>query len=159
MNIIQAMRDRNLLGSLFKDPASWHAWEIYLGALFGLPIDAADLATFERCTGLSRPPAPRPRESLLGYPKESFVICGRRSGKSFISSIVAVYLACFKDWTPYLSPGERGHIFVVANDKEQASIIKKYISGILHKNRLLKSRIQNETKEEIELSGNVGIAR
>ncbi len=150
MNIVQAMRDRNLLGSLFKNPASWHAWEIYLSALFALPIDAADMGLFQRCTGLTRPPVKRARES--------FVVCGRRSGKSFISSIIAVYLACFKDWTPYLSPGERGWIFVIANDKNQAGIIKAYISGILHGNRLLKAKIERETKEEIELSGSVGIA-
>ena len=150
MNIIQAMRDRNLFGSMFKDPSSWHAWEVYLSALFGLPIDGADSGLFQRCTGLTRQPADRARES--------FVICGRRSGKSFISSIVSVYLACFKDWTPYLSPGERGWIFVIANDKNQAGIIKKYISGILHGNRLLQAKIENETKEEIELAGSVGIA-
>jgi hypothetical protein len=150
MNIIQAIRDWNLFGAMFKDPASWHAWEIYLSALFGLPIDAADLGVFRQCTGLIGPPADLARES--------FVICGRRSGKSFISSIIAVYLAAFKDWRQYLSPGERGWIFVIANDKSQAGIIKKYISGILHGNRLLKAKIQNETKEEIELSGSVGIA-
>ena len=150
MNIIQAIKDKNLFGAMFKDPASWHAWEIYLSALFGLPIDGADSGLFQRCTGLTRPPARRAGES--------FVICGRRSGKSFISSIIAVYLACFKDWRPYLSPGERGWIFVIANDKSQAGIIKRYISGILHGNRLLKAKIQGETKEEIELSGSVGIA-
>lgn len=150
MNILSALRDRNLFGSIFKNPASWHAWEIYLSALFGLPIGAEDMGLFRQCTGLTRPPENRARES--------FVICGRRSGKSFISSIVAIYLACFKNWTPYLSPGERGWIFVIANDKNQAGIIKKYISGILHGNRLLKAKVQGETKEEIELSGNVGIA-
>lgn len=151
MNILQAIRDHNLFGGLFKGPESWHAWEIYLSALFGLPITGApDLALFKGCTGLEAPPANRARES--------FVICGRRSGKSFVSSIIAVFLACFRDWAPYLSPGERGWVFVIANDKNQAGIIKKYISGILHGTKLLKGRIENETKEEIELKGGVGIA-
>jgi len=150
VNIIQAMGDRNLFGSLFKDSSTWHAWEVYLTALFGLRIDPEDLGIFQKCSGLSLPPVARARES--------FVICGRRSGKSFITSIIAVYLAVFKDWRPFLSTGERGWIFVIANDKNQAGIIKKYISGILHGNNLLKSKIQNETKEEIELAGGVGIA-
>lgn len=150
MNIVQAIRDRNLFGSLFKDPKSWHSWTVYLSFLFGLPIDAEDLDLIRRCSGLISPPAERVRES--------YVICGRRSGKSFISAIIAVYLAVFKDWKPYLSPGERGWIFIIANDKAQAGIIKKYISGILHENRLLRAKIQNETKEEIELAGGVGIA-
>jgi hypothetical protein len=151
MNIIQAMKDKNLFGPLFKTPASWHAWEIYLSALFGLPIvKTADLDVFKKCTGLDVPPA--------NLARESYVICGRRSGKSFISAVIAVYLACFKDWTPFLAPGERGWIFVVANDKSQAGIIKNYISGILGGNKLLRMNVQNETKEEIELKGNVGIA-
>lgn len=150
MNIIQAIQDRNLFGLLFKDPASWHSWTVYLSSLFGLPIDADDMNLFRQCSGLTSLPAERVRES--------YVICGRRSGKSFISAIIAVYLAVFKDWRPFLSAGERGWIFVIANDKNQAGIIKKYISGILHGNKLLKAKIQNETKEEIELSGSVGIA-
>lgn len=150
MNIIQAIQDRNLFRSLFKDPESWHSWTVYLSSLFGLPIDAEDMNLFRQCSGLTSPPVERVRES--------YVICGRRSGKSFISAIIAVYLAAFKDWRPYLSPGERGWIFIIANDKAQAGIIKKYISGILHENRLLRAKIQNETKEEIELTGSVGIA-
>jgi len=151
MDIIAAIRDKNLFGSLFKRPETWHAWEVYLAALFGLPVKGvADLKLLRDCTGLEAPPAGRVRES--------FVICGRRSGKSFISSVIAVYLACFKDWRPFLSPGERGWIFILANDKPQASIIKKYISGILHANKLLRARIENEKKEEIELRGGVGIA-
>ena len=97
MDIIRALRDPNLLGSLFKSPETWRAWEVYLAALFGLPIGAGDMALFRQCTGLERAP--------VGRVRESFVICGRRSGKSFISAIVAVYLACFKDWRPYLAPG------------------------------------------------------
>lgn len=150
MNIIQAIKDRNLFGSLFKDPASWHPWTVYLSALFGLPVDTEDMNLIRRCSGLTSPPVERVRES--------YVICGRRSGKSFISAIIAVYLAAFRDWRPYLSPGERGWIFIIANDKAQAGIIKKYISGILQENRLLRAKIQNETKEEIELAGGVGIA-
>jgi len=150
MNIIEAIHDRNLFGRMFKDPASWRAWGVYLAALFGLPIEPADIGLLTQCTGLTASPG----ESV----RESFVICGRRAGKSFISSIIAVYLAAFRDWTPYLAAGERGWIFIIANDKAQAGIIKKYISGILHGNRMFKAKIENETKEEIELAGNVGIA-
>ena len=150
MDIIRALRDPNLLGSLFKSPETWRAWEVYLAALFGLPIGAGDMALFRQCTGLERAP--------VGRVRESFVICGRRSGKSFISAIVAVYLACFKDWRPYLAPGEQEAVFVIENDKNQAGIIKRYVSGILHGPWLFKTKIENETQETIELSGGVSIA-
>ena len=89
--------------------------------------------------------------------KESFVICGRRSGKSFMSAIVAVYLACFKDWSPFLSTGEVGHVFIVAVDRLQARIIKNYISGILASSPILKSMIKADYKESIELNNGITI--
>ena len=111
MNIIQAMHSSRIFRPLFKDPKTWRAWEVYLLALFGLGLETAeDRELFKSCAGLDEPP----REGV----RESFVICGRRSGKSFISAIIASYLAAFKDWKSHLSAGERGWIFVVAVDKQ-----------------------------------------
>jgi hypothetical protein len=90
--------------------------------------------------------------------KESFVIAGRRSGKSFISSVIAVFLAAFKDWRPYLAAGEKGYIFVIANDRSQARIIKDYISGILASTPVLKAMVASDLKESIELKYGVTIA-
>jgi len=151
MNIIDAIQSKAIFRPLFKDLSTWHAWEVYLSGLFGLPIQGeADRLLFENCTGLKGGPLERV--------KESFVICGRRSGKSFMSALVAAFLAVFKDWTPYLSPGERGWIFIIANDKAQAGIIKSYVSGIFHSSRTLKTMILQETKEEITLKNGVSIA-
>jgi hypothetical protein len=151
VNIIDAIHRKTIFGPLFKDVRTWHAWEVYLSGLFGLPIQGeADRVLFESCTGLKGVPSERV--------KESFVICGRRSGKSFTSALIAVFLAVFKDWTPYLSPGERGWIFIIANDKAQAGIIKSYVSGIFHSSRALKAMISQETKEEITLKNGVNVA-
>jgi hypothetical protein len=35
------------------------------------------------------------------------VIVGRRGGKSLIAALVAVFLACFKDYSAVLAPGAR----------------------------------------------------
>jgi len=151
LNIIQALRDDRIFRRQFKDVSTWRAWEVYLRGLFGLPIDGAkDRALFRECTGLKTTPKDRARES--------FVICGRRSGKSFISAIIAVFLAVFKDWRPYLSPGEKGWIFIFAVDKAQASIVKNYVSGIITGNRSLAAMVKQETKEAIELKNNVNIS-
>jgi hypothetical protein len=151
LNIIDAIHNKAIFGALFKDLKTWHAWEVYLRALFGLPItDEKDLALIRDCTGIDYMPGEKVRES--------FVIAGRRSGKSYTSALIAVFLACFKDWTPYLSPGERGWIFIIAVDKAQAGIIKAYISGIFHRVKCLKGLIAKETKEELELKNGISIA-
>jgi hypothetical protein len=150
-DIISAIEDKRLFGSLFKNPETWRAWRIYLRALFNLPIEGrAERRLFKDCTGLAKPPASRV--------KESFVICGRRSGKSSISAIIASYLAAFHDWRPFLSLGEKGWIFVIANDKAQAGIIKGYISATFGQNRLLKNMVKKETVETIELKNQIVIS-
>lgn len=151
MNIIDALHSKTIFGPLFKDAKTWHAWEVYLKGLSGLSIeDEKDRALFKDCTGLEDPPRERARES--------FVICGRRSGKSYMSAVIAAYLASFRDWKPYLSPGERGWIFVIAVDKPQAGIIKAYISGVFHRVKCLKGLIAKETQETIELRNGISIA-
>ena len=151
ITILQALHDERIFRRLFKDLRTWRGWEVYLRALFGLPIETAeDLTLCRECTGLESPPSRRAHES--------FVICGRRSGKSFISAIIAVYLAVFKDWRPYLSPGEKGWIFIFAVDKAQAGIIKAYISGIIAGNRSLGAMVKQETKEAIELKNGIHVA-
>ena len=150
MNIIGALHSDNFFKSLFKDIGTWHAWEVYLRALYGLPIeDKKDRKLFKNCTGLKRSPATRI--------KESFVICGRRSGKSFISAVVAVYVATFKDWSKFLSAGERGYIFIIANDKSQARIIKNYVSGILKSRAGLERLVEKDLTWEVELKNQVTI--
>jgi len=151
LSIIDAIRDPNLLGASFKDLSTWRAWLVVLRALFGLPMDdAADLELFTQCTGLTAPPAEGTREGVI--------VAGRRSGKSFISAVIAVYLACFRDWTPYLSPGERGMIFIIATDRLQAQIIKRYVSGIFSASPVLSRMIEKETQDEIHLRSRVTVA-
>lgn len=150
MNIIDALHRKEIFRPLFKDLATWSAWFVYLRGLFGLEIeDAADRKLWKACTGLAKP---------AGKVRESFVICGRRSGKSYMSAVIASFLAAFRDWKPYLSPGEKGWIFVVANDKQQAGIIKAYISGIFHRVACLKALVEKETVETLELRNGVNIA-
>ena len=151
MNIIEALHSDSCFRSLFKDIETWHSWEVYLRVLYGLPIeDREDRRLLKACTGL------RASDAVRQF-KESFVICGRRSGKSFISSVIAVYVATFKDWSRFLSPGERGHIFVIANDKNQARIVKRYVSGILKSNASFKRLVAKDLTWEIELKNQVSI--
>jgi hypothetical protein len=103
---------------------------------------------YRACTGRRVPPS--------GPAAYLWLVIGRRGGKSFAMSLAACYLAAFRDWKKYLSPGERCIILLVAADREQAKILHRYCQGILSAPILWQS-ILNITAFEIELKGNVVI--
>lgn len=149
LNIIEAIHDKNLFLPLFKDLTTWYSWIVALKALFALPLTETDLALYRKCTG---------RENAPQKPfKEIYLIVGRRGGKSFITAIIAVFLALFKDYTPYLAAGERGVIMIIATDRRQAQIILRYIKGILSI-PIFKSYVENEKQEVLELTNGIDIA-
>ena len=71
-------------------------------------------------------------------------------------ALIAVFLAAFKDWRKYLSPGERAIVLLVAADREQAKILHRYCQGILSP-PILQSLVLNVTASEIELKGGVTV--
>jgi hypothetical protein len=85
-----------------------------------------------------------------------WLVIGRRGGKSFAMAIIAVFLACFRNWTHYLAPGERAIVLLVAADREQAKILHRYICGILSP-PLLYHEVRRTTRNEIELKNGVTI--
>jgi hypothetical protein len=149
VNILDATEDKNLFAPWFKDKATWRAWRVYLAAMFALPMSAEQLELYQRCTGRTEPPAKPATEGWL--------ICGRRAGKSFMLAVTAVYLACFRDWRPYLAPGERATVMVIATDRKQARVIFRYIRGLLTKVPMLARLIERNTQEVFDLSNGVSI--
>jgi hypothetical protein len=148
MNILQALDDRHLLGAAIRDPESWKPWRALLAAAFGLALSSDELALYRACTGRTVPPG-APAAYL-------WLVIGRRGGKSFAMALIAVFLAVFKDWRKYLSPGERAIVLLVAADREQAKILHRYCQGILSP-PILQSSVLNVTASEIELKGGVTI--
>jgi phage terminase large subunit-like protein len=120
--ILDAVANPSLFARWFKNPETWQAWFAFLRALFGLPMSDADWALFVQCTGRTEP-------SPAGF-REAWLICGRRAGKSLMLSLIAVFLACFTDWQPFLAPGERGTVMIVASDRKQARTIFRYIRAM-----------------------------
>jgi hypothetical protein len=105
------------------------------------------LAVYRAHTGRSSPPtAPR---------QEGWLVAGRRSGKSFILACVAIFLACFKDWRPFLGPGEVGTVMIVASDRRQSRAIMRYCLGLLRAVPMLKQLIEGQTAESITLRNRV----
>ena len=145
-NIIQAFEDTKIFGSLIKDQSTWINWKLALKAIFALPMDRKELRIYRKFTGRKR----QPKNPF----KETFLIIGRRGGKSFISALIAVYLSVFKDWGTRLGPGELGYIMCIASDRKQAGVVLNYIKEILRL-PIFKNMVISETKEEIELNNKV----
>jgi hypothetical protein len=116
--------------------------------MFGLPLDETELCIFQKHTERS---APGPG----GYYNVSLAI-GRRGGKSLILAICATWLACFCDWTPFLTGGERGVVSIIAADRRQAGVIFKYVREMLGI-PLLEGLVQRETNEILELANGITI--
>jgi hypothetical protein len=149
VTILDVCGDAALFARWFRDAATWAAWFAFLRTLFGLPMSTDERALFQRCTGRDLPPP--------GGARESWLVCGRRAGKSFILALVAVFLACFWDWSPYLSPGERGTVMVIAADKKQARVIYRYAAAMLREVPMLKALIRRDTAEAIDLANGITI--
>lgn len=150
MTILEAVKDPNLFLSLFRNLATWQAWQVWLKAVSALPLDPEELDLYRKCTGRQAPPSTEPQEV--------FTVVGRRGGKSFIAALVAVYLACFRDYSPFLATGERAVVMCLARDRNQARVIFGYIAGILRNIPLLAQMIETEKAEEIDLTNRVTIA-
>ena len=138
MNILRALDDAQVFRPFFRGD-TWGAWRAFLAALFALPMTAEQTAIYQTHTGRSAPPGEASHEAWL--------ICGRRSGKSFILALVAVFLACFRDWRPHLGPGETATVMVIAADRKQARTILRYCLGLLRGTPMLARQIESETQE------------
>jgi hypothetical protein len=147
--ITRAFDDANLFRSILREPTTWQAWRSFLCALFALPMSDTELARYLECTGRSTPPTTPFTEAWL--------VCGRRAGKSFTLAMIAVFLACFREWRPHLAPGERATIMVLATDRKQARVIFRFVSGLLLIPMLSKLVVRQDA-ESIELNYVAGAA-
>jgi hypothetical protein len=149
MNILQAMADPLLFQPWFKDSKTWAAWTAFLAALFALPVTPEQLAVYRECCGRERPPTAPSTEAWL--------VCGRRAGKSFILALIAVYLACFREHSRYLAPGERGTVLIIAADRKQARVVFRYVRALLREVPMLAALIEREAAESFDLNNRVTI--
>ena len=147
LSILDAIDDPHLFAPWFRDRATWAAWMAFLRALFALPMAGDDLACFQQHTGRTAAPTQPANEAWL--------VVGRRGGKSRVLALVAVFLAAFFDWTPFLSPGERGVVMVLASDRRQARVIFGYVRALLSDVALLAPLVLREGVEFVELRNRI----
>jgi hypothetical protein len=147
MNVVEAIRDRNLLGAALSPIATWSAWLTVLKAANGVALDEGEAEFFAGVSGGRSPPT---------SPVSEFWACvGRRSGKSRIAAAIACHQAALCEHK--LSPGEVGVVLVLSPTKAQANLVLSYCSGFLHGSALLASAIESEIVNEIRLKSGVVI--
>lgn len=150
ITIIDAIDAPDIWAPLFKHPAQWAAWRVFLKVLFGLPMTIPELKLYRKCTGRMKP------RTGKGH-TEGWLIVGRRGGKSFTLALIACYLACFRDWSPYLAPGERGTIPIICVDRRQARTIFRYIKALLTQVPALNELVERADNFTIDLTNNISI--
>lgn len=143
-NVLQLMT--RVLGSTFSGE-TWATWRAVLSAAFALDLTDDERAIVETLTS---------RQTLPTSPvRELWLLLGRRSGKSIIAALLAVWATCCRSYT--LAPGEVGVFMVIAADRKQARVIKRYVSGLLHAHPSLEVIIERETAEAIWLTNGLCI--
>ncbi len=121
---------------------------MFLAALFGLGMNEEQREIYRRHTGRSDVPSRQFREC--------FLICGRRSGKSIVASLIGVFLACFYDFSAYLAPGETGVVMILGADRRQCRTIFNYCVALLEV-PLLRNLVAAKLKESIHLTNGLVI--
>ncbi len=153
-SFLECIRDEKLLGAGFRKKwlrqDTWKNWRALGSAVFGLLFeDEQSLEVFRQSTGRVTAPTKQFREAYL--------IAGRRSGKSYLTSAIGTYCAAFRDYSAFLSPGEVPVVAIIAADKTQAQILLKYIRGFFHASPVLRSMLVSDLKETITLKNGVEI--
>lgn len=145
---IEVMESPKLLGPFFDGP-SWNRWRAVIKAAFAEKLTAAERKLFFE---VAERDLPRHRV------KELDVIAGRGSGKSAISSLLAVAVGIsFDPRGGKLRPGEKATVLCLAVDKAQAAIVFNYTRAAFEEVPALKKLIVSIGAESIELTNHVEI--
>lgn len=164
-----------------RDPrATWIAWRVFLAAAFGVPAEVlltdtftgepmpiypgVDDATMPR--GAAAVPVGATHEEIYAactgrtdWPQQQAkivsLIVGRRGGKSYITAIIGIYLACCRRYK--LNLGTKGMVMILARDREQAGVIRGYVLAFLRAIEELNVMIAGETQKLIELTNGITI--
>lgn len=146
-DIVTFARER--AGAWLGDLGDWSAWLTFLRALFALPLDDDDRRLFALCCGDREPPAVPCREAV--------VIAGRRSRKSAVGALVAVYAAICRDHRQHLAAGAVARVLICACDKDQAGEVLGYVRGVLESHPALARRVVRVTATAVELGNRTRI--
>jgi hypothetical protein len=150
MDIIQTFRDMKLWGRWFKDQwDTWTAWFACLAAIFALKPTPGQLEIYQKHTGRKEWPKEQAREG--------WICVGRRGGKSIVSAICVLFIACFRNHSKFLAPGEVGTVAIIAADRRQARTILRYVNGFIDLIPMLRAMVTNRTADSISFNNDTVI--
>ena len=142
------MDDARVFGPWFEG-SSWDNWRLFLKVLFRLPLSKDEQGVLPKFTARNSPPQ---------AVREAWLVVGRRGGKSIVAALVAVYLACFRDHRPYLAPGERGTVMIIAADRNQARVVMRHVLGFLEGVPMLAKLIDGSPRQaSVDLKNQVTV--
>jgi hypothetical protein len=153
LSLVKAATDPNLFGTALGDLSSWFAWITWMKAISGEKLSEklkcpltgkTELEIFKECCG-DRDPPTKPV-------KRAACICGRRSGKSRVASLVSTWKATCTNFAPNLAAGEVAVNINISPDRQQSRLVFEYIRGFLHSNPMFQQMVEHETRERIVLS-------
>ncbi|WP_194943583.1 hypothetical protein [Brevundimonas sp. SPF441] len=145
----EALTDPNLLGGAIEGD-SWLPWRTLLIAAMGEPLNQEERTIYTALTQRDLEP--------LEQVEELWGIVGRRGGKTRAAGTLAAYVGGLCDHAPFLAPGERGVIPILAASVTQAGRAFMHAKGILQHSPVLADLIEGEpTADTIRLSTLVDI--
>jgi phage terminase large subunit-like protein len=86
-----------------------------------------------------------------GEYREIVLALGRRSGKNYMASLVAVHDAAFRDLTAFQRPGEKRYVVCVAGSREQSRITLDYCRQLIAGSPLLEDALESDTGDALEI--------
>ncbi len=162
-NKAKAIAGTDIIGAMdgpfadwFHGP-SWSRWRAILKGAYALEMTQAERDLFEEVAE-REPPAQRVREL--------WVVGGRRGGKDSVASLIIAYAAAVFDGKrrqfagitlPPLRKGERGTIFCLARDRDQAAIALNYVRSYFEDIPELAAMVVRQTRHGLELVNGVDI--
>jgi hypothetical protein len=152
MNIIDAIKDQNLLRPFLAPNGNlntWSRWRVALQVLYGLPVDPKDHPLIRQCTG--RDPERLP---AAGF-KTALFLTGRRSGKSRMAAVIAAFEAALGGRYKTLAKGEKGLVPVLSPTMAQSRNVFNYIRGIFDEPIFRAHVVEDLKGVGVELKDNV----
>lgn len=145
LDVVASLRDPRLLGGLpaFRDLSTWGPWLVFVKAVYGLPLDAAELEIFRKHTGRREP-------RVGGYP-EAVAVVGVQSGKTRIAAALADFAAL---------TGESGtHALLVGQDHRGAMrALLRYAKEPFDALDSFRAEVVRETVDTLELRNGVSLS-
>jgi len=144
-DILHAMSDAGMVGP------SWDLWRVVMKVVFGLPLSAPDLELYRKHTNRQEAPA-------AGAVAESWIIAGRRGGKSRMAALVALYCGIRFDATT-LAAGELATVPLLAADRKQGRVVMGYLKALCqlptfhpYVERVLRGIVELRTNVNVEVA-------